>query len=68
MGSTDFLDDKHMYYLHKYLKFLQSLETTVGLDIRSRMESVRYEIFIQKLTKNVRYDSYSYSNTSRPEF
>ena len=68
MSSTDFNDDRHMFYLHKYLKFIQSVETTVGFDVRSRIEAAKYETFIQKMTKSVRYDSYSYSNASRPEF
>ena len=68
MGKTDFFDDKHMFYFHKYLKFMFSLDHAVGVDIRNKMESFSYETFIQKLTKNVRYDSYSYSKNIDPEF
>lgn len=68
LGKTDFLDDKHMFYLHKYIRFLMSLDHAVGLDIRSKMDSFPYDSFIQKMTKSVRYDSYSFSKDSHPEF
>ena len=68
-GRTDFLDDKHMYYIQKYFRFLQSLDQMVGEDIRSKMEAYPYETFVQKLTRSVRYDSYGYSRGSAdPEF
>ena len=68
MGKTDFVDDKHIYYLHKYLSFLHSMEKAVGVDVRNRMEAYPYETFIQKMTKSVRYDSYSFSKNTEPEF
>lgn len=68
MGKTDFLDDKHLFYFHKYLRFMFSLDHAVGVDIRNRMEAFPYDTFIQKLTKSVRYDSYAYSKNIDPEF
>lgn len=68
MGNTDFLDDKHMFYFFRYLKFIQSIEATISTDIRSRMESLPYETFIQRITRQVRYDSYNYGKNNDPEF
>ncbi len=68
MSQTDFQDDKHMYYVFMYIKFLAALEMSVGTDIRNRMESAPYETYLQKLTKNVRYDSYTYGKNLDPEF
>ena len=42
-GRTDFLDDLHLDYLHQYLRFLISLESIVGVDVRMRMEGYNYE-------------------------
>ena len=67
-GSTDFADDRHMFYLYKYLRFLMSLDKAIGVDVRHKMEAYTYETFIQKLTKSVRYDSYSYARSGEPEF
>ena len=69
LGKTDFSDDRHMFYLYKYLRFLMSLDQAIGVDVRHKMEAYSYETFIQKLTKSVRYDSYSYARgSSEPEF
>ena len=68
MSQTDFLDDKHLFYIHMYVKFLSSLEMTIGADIRNRIESAPYETYLQKLTKNVRFDSYTYGRNMDPEF
>lgn len=43
IGKTDFLDDKHMFYLQKYYKFLLSLNSAVGPDVRNKMESYNYD-------------------------
>ena len=45
MGKTDFLDDKHMYYVFKYIRFMNSLSQTIGEDVRHKMESYPYETF-----------------------
>jgi len=68
LGRTDFADDRHMFYLHKYVRFLLSLDTAVGTDVRQKMQAYSYSSFIQKLTKSVRYDSYSYSRSGEAEF
>lgn len=68
MGKTDFLDDKHLFFFHKYLKFLFSLDHAVGVDIRNKLEGLSYKAFIQKMTKHVKYDSYAYSKNIDPEF
>lgn len=68
MGRTDFLDDKHMYYLMQYLRFIKSLDKAVGTDIRHKMEGYSYESFIQKITKSIRYDSYAYNRIIDPDF
>lgn len=68
MGKTDFLDDKHLFYFSKYLRFIFSLDHAVGVDIRNKMEAYSYDTFIQKLTKSVRYDSYAYGKNINPEF
>jgi hypothetical protein len=46
MGKTDFTDDKHIFYLYKYLKFLFALDHAVGVDIRNKMEAYSYVTFI----------------------
>jgi hypothetical protein len=46
MGKTDFLDDKHMFYLQKYLRFLISLDNAIGTDVRSKLDSFSYSTFI----------------------
>ena len=46
VGKTDFADDKHMFYLYKYLRFLMSLDKAVGVDIRHKMEAYSYDTFI----------------------
>jgi len=68
VGKTDFADDKHMFYLYKYLRFLLSLDHAIGVDVRHKMEAYSYDTFIQKLTKSVRYDSYNYARGGDPEF
>ena len=68
VGKTDFADDKHMFYLYKYLRFLLSLDHAIGMDVRHKMEAYSYDTFIQKLTKSVRYDSYNYARGGDPEF
>jgi hypothetical protein len=42
-GKTDFLDDKHLYYLKNYYRFLLSLDKVVGLDVRNKLEAYSYE-------------------------
>jgi hypothetical protein len=46
VGKTDFLDDKHMYYLVEYVKFLRALDSIIGTDVRNKVESVSYETFL----------------------
>jgi hypothetical protein len=68
VGKTDFADDKHMFYLYKYIRFLLSLDKAIGTDIRHKLEAYSYDTFIQKLTKSVRYDSYAYTRSGDAEF
>jgi hypothetical protein len=46
LGKTDFADDKHMFYLYKYLRFLMSLDHAIGVDVRHKMEAYSYDTFI----------------------
>lgn len=46
LGKTDFADDRHMFYLYKYLRFLMSLDNAIGVDVRHKMEAYTYETFI----------------------
>lgn len=62
-GTTDFLDDKHMSFLEKYLHGLYAMDTYTGMDVRTKLRTITYEKFIQKLTKKMRYDSYDYGKT-----
>jgi hypothetical protein len=57
-----------MFYLNKYIRFLLSLDTAIGVDVRHKMEAYSYNSFIQKLTKSVRYDSYTYNRSGEAEF
>ncbi len=57
-----------MYYLSKYLKFLLSLDRAVGTDVRNKIDAVSYQNFIQRLTKQMRYDSYAFSRDKDLEF
>ena len=45
-GKTDFLNDMHMTYIYEYMKFIKTLDKTVGGDIRIRMEAISYEKYI----------------------
>mmetsp|Transcript_1618 Transcript_1618/g.2862 ORF Transcript_1618/g.2862 Transcript_1618/m.2862 type:complete len:134 (+) Transcript_1618:358-759(+) len=56
LGSTDFLDDMHLTYFVQYLSLVQSLDATVGHDIRMRMEGLGYDQFCQRITKSLRAD------------
>jgi hypothetical protein len=56
-GKTDFLDDMHLSYVHQYLRFLVSLDSMVGEDIRMRMEGYGYEAYCQRVNKSFKYDS-----------
>ena len=56
-GRTDFLDDVHLSYIHSYAKFILSLESLVGSDVRMRMEGYGYEQFCQRVNKQLKYDS-----------
>ncbi len=58
LGQTDFLDDKHLGYLLDYINFVESMEVSVGDDIRKCMDNFSYENYLRKLTKQMRYDSY----------
>jgi hypothetical protein len=55
-------------FVNIYISFLMSLDHAIGMDVRHKMEAYTYDTFIQKLTKSVRYDSYSYGRSSDPEF
>ncbi|CDW85004.1 UNKNOWN [Stylonychia lemnae] len=68
VGTTDFIDDRHMHFLYQYLKFILSLDTAVGSDIRIRMGYASYEAFIQRLVKQSKIDSYNYGKNTTPEF
>ena len=46
LGKTDFADDKHMYYLYKYVRFLLSLDRAIGVDVRHKMEAYSYDTFL----------------------
>ena len=61
-GRTDFLDDKHLNYVHSYLKFLLSLENIVGEDVRMRMEAYNYESYCQRITKSIKVDSHRHTD------
>lgn len=56
-GKTDFLNDMHLTYIYEYMKFIKTLDKTVGGDIRTRMEAMSYDKYIQRITKSIRYDS-----------
>ena len=58
LGHTDFLDDRHLGYLLDYLNFMESLEFSVGTDVRTQMENFSYENYMRKMTKQMKYDSY----------
>ena len=55
-GRTDFLDDVHLSYLHGYAKFILSLESLIGEDVRMRMEGYSYEQYCQRVNKQLKYD------------
>ena len=48
-----------MTYIYEYMKFIKTLDKTVGGDIRIRMEAMSYDKYIQRITKSIRYDSQS---------
>jgi hypothetical protein len=56
-GKTDFLHDMHLTYIYEYMKFIKTLDKTIGGDIRTRMEAMSYDKYIQRITKSIRYDS-----------
>ena len=58
MGKTDFLDDQHINNSYEYMKFLLSLDNTIGPDMRMRMEGYSYDAYCTRINKNIRYDSY----------
>jgi len=60
-GTTDFLDDGHMTFVVDYLNFLTSMERSVGLDVRMRMEGYSYESYCQRTSKQLRVDQRKYS-------
>jgi len=68
LGRTDFLDDKHMSYVHGYIKFLFALDQTVGDDVRVKMEASSYRHYIKRLTKSLRVDNYGFNRNLEPEF
>ena len=62
-GKTDFLDDMHLSYVHNYLRFLSSLDSMVGEDVRMRMEGYSYEAFCQRINKSLKYDNQKHMDT-----
>jgi hypothetical protein len=67
-GTTDFLDDKHLIYLDKYITGLYAMDYYAGKDVRSKLNSISYDKFIQKLTKKVKYDSHHYDRKNANQF
>ena len=51
LGQTDFLDDRHLGYLLDYINFMETLEISVGDDLRKCMENFSYENYLRKMTK-----------------
>ena len=66
-GKTDFLDDKHLAWTHKYINFLAGIEYQIGEDMRQQMEAFSYDAFLKRLNKQMQYDSYknAYSDDFR---
>ena len=60
-GKTDFVDDKHMSYLEKYMMGLSAMDSYAGKDVRNKLSAINYNRFVQKFTSKTRYDSYDYS-------
>ena len=58
LGQTDFLDDKHLAWTYDYINYLESLEISVGEDVRQCMDHMSYENYLRKITKQMKYDSY----------